>query len=54
MAINYKDICKNVFSEKDFIENSLLGIGVFQDGRIIYVNIQLYSSSDILLRIFNK
>ena len=38
MAISYKEICKNVFSEKDFIENSLLGIGVIQDGRIIYAN----------------
>ena len=38
MMINYQDICENVFSEKDFIENSLLGIGVLQDDRIIYVN----------------
>jgi len=38
LAINYDDICKNVFSEKEFIENSLLGIGVIQDGRIIYAN----------------
>ena len=38
MSISYQDICKNVFSEKDFIENSLLGIGVIQDGRIIYAN----------------
>ncbi|MFW9876912.1 MAG: PAS domain-containing protein [Candidatus Thorarchaeota archaeon] len=38
MTINYKDICKNIFSEKGFIENSLLGIGVLQDGRLIYVN----------------
>ena len=38
MAISYKEICKNVFSEKDFLDNSLLGIGVFQDGRIIYAN----------------
>ena len=38
MAISYKDICKNIFSEKEFIENSLLGIGVLQDGRIIYAN----------------
>jgi len=38
MVINYQDICKNIFSEKDFIENSLLGIGVLQDNQIIYVN----------------
>lgn len=38
MVINYQDICKNIFSEKEFIENSLLGIGVLQDNRIIYVN----------------
>ncbi len=38
MMINYQDICKNIFSEKEFIENSLLGIGVLQDDRIIYVN----------------
>ncbi|MFW9882051.1 MAG: PAS domain S-box protein [Candidatus Thorarchaeota archaeon] len=38
MTINYKDICKNIFSEKEFIENSLLGIGVLQDGRLIYLN----------------
>lgn len=38
MAISYKEICKNVFSEKDFLDNSLLGIGVIQDGRIIYAN----------------
>lgn len=38
MKINYQDICENIFSEKDFIENSLLGIGVLQDDRIIYVN----------------
>ena len=38
MMINYQDICKNIFSEQDFIENSLLGIGVLQDNRIIYAN----------------
>lgn len=38
MTISYKEICKNIFSEKEFIENSLLGIGVLQDGRIIYAN----------------
>ncbi|MFW9971478.1 MAG: PAS domain-containing protein [Candidatus Odinarchaeota archaeon] len=38
MTITYKDICKNIFSETDFIENSLIGIGVLQDGRIIYAN----------------
>ena len=38
MVISYQDICKNIFSEKEFIENSLLGIGVLQDNRIIYVN----------------
>ena len=38
MVINYQDICKNIFSEKDFIENSLIGIGVLQDNQIIYVN----------------
>ena len=38
MTISYQEICKNVFSEKEFIENSLLGIGVFQDGKIIYAN----------------
>ncbi len=38
MTLSYQDICKNVFSEKDFIDNSLLGIGVIQDGRIIYAN----------------
>ncbi|MFX1302924.1 MAG: PAS domain S-box protein, partial [Promethearchaeota archaeon] len=38
MVINYQDICKNIFSEREFIENSLLGIGVLQDDQIIYVN----------------
>ncbi|MBA7711285.1 hypothetical protein ES703_120243 [subsurface metagenome] len=38
MIISYQDICKNIFSEKEFIENSLLGIGILQDGRIIYAN----------------
>lgn len=38
MIISYQDICKNIFSEKEFIDNSLLGIGVLQDYRIIYVN----------------
>ncbi|MFX1569887.1 MAG: PAS domain S-box protein [Promethearchaeota archaeon] len=38
MTISYHEICKNIFSEKDFIDNSLLGIGVLQDGRIIYAN----------------
>ncbi len=38
MTLNYKEICKNIFSETEFIENSLLGIGVIQDGRIIYAN----------------
>lgn len=38
MTVNYKEICKNIFSETEFIENSLLGIGVIQDGRIIYAN----------------
>ncbi len=38
MIISYQDICKNIFSEKEFIENSLLGIGVLQDNRIKYVN----------------
>jgi len=38
MVISYKEICKNVFSEKDFLDNSLLGIGVYQNGRIIYAN----------------
>lgn len=38
MIIRYQDICKNIFSEKEFIDNSLLGIGVLQDYRIIYVN----------------
>ena len=26
------------FLKKNFLDNSLLGIGVFQDGRIIYAN----------------
>ncbi len=38
MIISYQDICENIFSEKEFIDNSLLGIGVLQDNRIIYVN----------------
>ncbi len=38
MIISYQDICKNIFSEKEFIDNSLLGIGVLQDNRIIYMN----------------
>lgn len=38
MTISYKDICKNIFSETDFVENSLIGIGVLQDDRIIYAN----------------
>jgi len=38
MTINYKEICKNVFSERDFIDNSLLGIGVIQDDNILYAN----------------
>ena len=38
MIISYQDICKNIFSEKEFIENSLLGIGVLQDDKIIYAN----------------
>lgn len=38
MAISYKDICKNIFSETEFIENALVGIGVLQDGKIIYAN----------------
>jgi len=45
MGITYQDICKNVFSEKDFIDNSLLGIGVIQDGRIIYANSTLFNLS---------
>ncbi len=46
MTINYRDICKNIFSEKEFIENSLLGIGVLQDNRIIYVNNTILKSFD--------
>ncbi|MHA1914171.1 MAG: PAS domain-containing protein [Promethearchaeota archaeon] len=45
MPIDYQDLGQTIFSEKEFIENSLLGIGVLQNGRILYAN-------NTLLRIF--